>query len=163
MSCSSQKIWSYKKDHRPFTPGQPVVLVGGCFDLFHYGHLAFLKAAKKPEGQKEFHLVIALESDEAILTYKKKSPIHCAKQRAEILAALYMVDEIVILPLMKGYEDYFEFVQSIRPQIIAVTEGDPQQKNKEKQMAILKGKVVVVTPLIDQLSSSRIARVLGIN
>ena len=49
-----------------------IVLVGGCFDLLHYGHIEFLKNAKK-QGE---YLIVALEPDEAIVNYKKRQPIH---------------------------------------------------------------------------------------
>ena len=46
-----------------------IVLVGGCFDLIHYGHLKFLEAAKE---QGDF-LIVALESDEFIKKHKREN------------------------------------------------------------------------------------------
>nr|WP_236682642.1 adenylyltransferase/cytidyltransferase family protein [Rickettsia felis] len=46
-----------------------IVLVGGCFDLLHYGHIEFLRKAKK-QGK---YLIVALEPDETIIKYKKTS------------------------------------------------------------------------------------------
>jgi len=43
-----------------------IVLVGGCFDLLHYGHVRFLEEAKKLGN----HLVVALESDENVRRVK---------------------------------------------------------------------------------------------
>lgn len=148
-----QKIWYWEAEESPVRYGR-VVLVGGCFDVFHYGHLSFLKAAKA-QGD---YLVLALESDETIKVYKKRTPIHTVEQRAEILATLSIVDEVVILPHLKGYNDYFRFVQSLHPDVIAVTEGDPQLANKQKQIESLGGKVVVVNTLIPVLSTTQILR-----
>ena len=44
-----------------------IVLVGGCFDLLHYDHMAFLRKAKK-HGK---YLIVALKLDETITKYKK--------------------------------------------------------------------------------------------
>lgn len=147
-----KKIWTYQKEERPFTPLGHVVLVGGCFDILHFGHLMFLQSSKN-QGD---HLVLALESDVAISIHKKRTPIHSIQQRAEILASLLFVDEVIILPPLKGYDDYFNLVQSIHPHVIAVTEGDPQIINKKRQMAQLGGRVVVVTPIVEGLSTSQI-------
>ncbi|MBI3620518.1 nucleotidyltransferase family protein, partial [Candidatus Roizmanbacteria bacterium] len=113
------------------------VLVGGCFDLVHYGHLQFLKKAKK-QGEV---LIICLESDEFIKRKKNKVSFHTQTQRAEILAAFHMVDVVVLLPFLSTDEEYFQVVQTVRPQIIAVTEGDSQLKNKQKQAALVGAEV----------------------
>lgn len=147
-----KKIWTYQKEERPFALEGNVVLVGGCFDILHFGHLTFLQSAKN-QGD---HLVVALESDAAISAHKKRKSIHSIQQRAEILASLLFVDEVIILPHLKGYDDYFSLVQLIHPHVIAVTEGDPQMTNKERQMAQLGGRVVVVTPVVQGLSTSKI-------
>ena len=128
------------------------VLVGGCFDIFHYGHFKFLSQAKK---QGNF-LIIALESDEFIKKNKRKEPIHNQKERAEILSSLNMVDLVIKLPLFSSYNDYFQMVKLIKPKIIAVTEGDSQIENKKKQAAIIGAQVKVVTNLIKNFSSTKI-------
>jgi FAD synthetase len=129
-----------------------IVLVGGCFDVFHYGHLKFLQAARS-HGDA---LVIALESDDSIQLRKKRTPVHTQKERAEILASLHMADVIIMLDLLKTDEDYFKLVRLIHPTVIAVTEGDGQIENKQKQAALVGGRVVVVTPLVKDLSTTKI-------
>jgi len=127
-----------------------VVLVGGCFDVLHYGHLKFLKAAKAI-GDK---LIVALEPDTSIQIYKKRSPIHTAGQRAEILASLSFVDEVMILPSMQGDRAYLQLVQDVHPAFIAVTAGDPQLANKQKQAALVGAQVTVVTALLAEFSTT---------
>jgi len=128
------------------------VLVGGCFDLIHYGHIVFLNEAKK----KGDYLVVALESDENIKKYKGADrPIHTQKERAEMLESMKMVDEIIELPEMKNNNDYFNLVQKVKPSVIAVTENDPQLLNKKKQAELIGAKVIVVTKRINSLSTSR--------
>lgn len=127
------------------------VLVGGCFDLLHYGHLCFLKGASE-HGP----VIVALESDESIQMSKKSSPIHTQRQRAEILSELKCVSQVICLPVLKTYEEYLELVQTIKPAFLAVTEGDAQLENKKRQAEIVGAKVIVVNSLIDGLSSSLI-------
>lgn len=128
------------------------VLVGGCFDLIHYGHLQFLKKAKESGD----FLIVCLESDEFIKKTKRNEPIHSQEERAEILASMNFIDLVVNLPYLKTSEQYFEMVSLIKPKIIAVTEGDTQLLNKKKQAEKIGSKVVVVTPLLKKYSTRKI-------
>jgi len=132
------------------------VLVGGCFDLIHFGHLQFLEKARALGD----YLVVALEPDEFIRKHKQREPIHTQSQRARILRALRMVDEVIELPLLT-HDKYFELVRVVRPQLIAVTEGDPQLANKQQQALSIGAKVIEVTPIIKNLSTKKIIAKLG--
>lgn len=149
-----QKIISFSKISSiiKFFKDKKTVLVGGCFDIFHYGHLKFLMKAKK-EGDL---LIVALESDEFIKRKKNRQPIHNQKQRAEILSSIIFVDLIILLPYLSSDDDYFNLVRKIKPKVIAVTAGDPQIKNKKRQAKIIKSKVKIVTPFIKNFSSTKI-------
>ena len=129
-----------------------MVLVGGCFDLIHFGHLKFLKKARR---QGNF-LIIALESDAFIKKTKRKSPIHSQEERAKILASLNLVDVVVELPFFSKNEQYLEMVKIIKPKIIAVTSGDRQLANKKRQAAMVGAEVKIVTPLPKKYSTKRI-------
>ena len=129
-----------------------IVLVGGCFDIIHYGHLQFLEKAKM-SGDR---LIILLESDEFIKKTKRKEPIHSQEERAEILASMSFVDLVITLPYLSKSEQYFEMVNTIKPHIIAVTEGDSQLINKQKQAKEIGAKVLVVTPLLKKYSTRKI-------
>src|SRR3989338_6184443 len=78
------------------------ILVGGCFDLLHFGHINFLKDAKKYGD----YLIVALESDENVRRMKGDNrPIHTQVQRKQMLKALEYVDEVRMLQPMKTDED----------------------------------------------------------
>ncbi len=141
------KIISYhKRSVHKCSSNHNIVLVGGCFDLLHYGHLQFLRKARA-QGD---YLIVALEPDETILNYKKRHPIHNQRQRAENLSSLRFVDEVVVLPVLKGFDDYNQLVQDICPAVIAVTKNDPQIVNKRRQAQVVGAKVIEV---IDALAS----------
>jgi len=133
------------------------VLVGGCFDILHYGHICFLKEAKK----KGNYLTVALESDENTKRLKGPGrPIHSQKQRREILESLNFVDEVIELPEMKSDEDYKKLVMKIKPSVIAITKGDVMKKKKEKYALEIGAKLIEIkkTP---GFSSTKLARLMN--
>jgi len=135
-----------------------IVLVGGCFDLLHYGHISFLTQAKS-YGE---YLMVALESDENVRKSKGDSrPIHTQSQRKEMLQALSCVDEVIELPPMTKDEEYFAFIRKIRPAVIALTEGDPIL-NKKMEQAKQNGAEVVIIAKIHTPSTSQLAKLLGL-
>ena len=135
---------------RKMMGGKKTVLVGGCFDILHYGHLRFLSQAK----EKGEMLIVALESDTFIRKIKNKKPIHTQEQRAEILAHLNLVDMIILLPLFTE-KDYFDMVRVIHPHAIALTKGDPHLLEKSKQ-ALKVGASLVQIDFMKGYSSSYI-------
>lgn len=128
-----------------------IVLTGGCFDIFHYGHYDFLKRSKK-EGNV---LIVLLESDEFIRKNKKKEPFHNQEERAEILAALDMVDLVVKLPMMKSDLAYDELIKIISPSVIALTQADPKENEKQRQAELVGAKLIKMS-LINKFSSTKI-------
>ncbi len=145
-------FYSQVKTYKRFFVNKKVVLVGGCFEIIHYGHFKFLEKAKK-EGD---FLIVALESDEFISKKKLRKPIHNQDQRAEMLSNLKSVDLIIKLPYFSQDDDYFNLVKLIKPTVIAVTKGDPQIKNKKKQAKSIKAKVKIVVPLFKNFSTTKI-------
>ena len=147
-----KKIIKYQNFERKILPtDKQVVLAGGCFDILHYGHLSFLKKAKAVGG----FLIIALEPDDSI-QLKGRRPFHNQQERAEILAALEMVDLVLLLPVFKNDADYLELVKTIKPQIIAVSEKDINYQKKAKQAQEIGIEIKIVIPLLDKFSSSRL-------
>ena len=141
-----------------FFEKKKTVLVGGCFDLIHFGHLKFLEKAKE---QGDF-LIVALESDEFIKKHKKKQPVHQQSERAEILSNLNMIDLILLLPLFKTNNDYFDLVKKVSPRIIAVTVGDQQLENKKKQAIEIGAEVKEVVTNLKNFSTRNIAKVFNL-
>lgn len=129
------------------------VLVGGCFDLLHYGHIVFLNKAKE-QGDL---LVIALESDQS-LKKKRLAIIHNQQQRAEILASLNMINLVIKLPFFSSDKEYFKLVKQIHPKIIATTESDEQITNKRKQANLVGAEVRIVTSRLAEFSSSKLIK-----
>lgn len=73
--------------------GRTVVWTNGVFDVLHAGHLASLRAARA-HGDL---LVVGINADETVRAAKGPSrPIFPAHERAEMLAALEVVDHVVV-------------------------------------------------------------------
>ena len=65
----------------------------GTFDMFHIGHLNLLNHAKE---QCEY-LIVGINSDTLVEAYKNKTPIINAKERAEIVGNIKVVDCSIIV------------------------------------------------------------------
>ncbi|MBI3385586.1 adenylyltransferase/cytidyltransferase family protein [Candidatus Gottesmanbacteria bacterium] len=135
-----------------------IVLVGGCFDFLHFGHISFLKKAKE-QGD---YLVVALESDESVRRMKGETrPIHTQQQRKKMLESLRCVDEVIALAPTHGDRDYYELVRKVKPSVIAITQGDPH-KFKKKEQADEVGATLLEIPYIHTPSTSQLAKLLGL-
>jgi rfaE bifunctional protein nucleotidyltransferase chain/domain len=96
--------------------GLEIVFTNGCFDLVHFGHVAYLAEAAA-QGQK---LVLGLNSDASVARLKgAHRPIKDQKNRSHLLASLEMVDLVVLFE-----EDTpLELIQTIQPDVL-VKGGD---------------------------------------
>jgi rfaE bifunctional protein nucleotidyltransferase chain/domain len=73
--------------------GKCIVFTNGCFDLIHPGHVRYLRAAK----QLGDVLVVGVNSDRSVRRLKgRHRPVVAEAARAEVLAALAMVDFVTV-------------------------------------------------------------------
>jgi FAD synthetase len=134
-----------------------IVLLGGCFDILHSGHIIFLEEAKK---QADI-LIVLLESDETIAASKgPKRPINSQSDRAKILSALEVVDYVILLKPDMDNKAYDDLVIEIKPAIIATTSGDINRHHKERQAELVRAKVIDVTTPITDKSTTRLIHML---
>ncbi len=69
-----------------------VIYVDGTFDLLHPGHLSFLRKARLLGCRK---LIAGVISDDNVASYKRR-PILSLQERAKMVEALSVVDDVVI-------------------------------------------------------------------
>ena len=75
--------------------GRTVAFANGGFDLLHVGHIRYLDAAAAEADR----LIVAINDDESVARLKGPDrPILSAADRAELVAALRVVDYVVIFP-----------------------------------------------------------------
>jgi rfaE bifunctional protein nucleotidyltransferase chain/domain len=95
--------------------GKKIVFTNGCFDIIHKGHIRYLRQARKMGDV----LIVGLNSDRSVALIKPGRPINSEKDRAEVLAALYMVDYVTIFDEKTPYK----LIRSLRPDVL-VKGGD---------------------------------------
>ena len=66
-----------------------IIYADMCADLFHFGHVNFIKQCKN--YKKNAHLIIGILSDEDIKSYKRL-PICTLKERVGVVKACKYVD-----------------------------------------------------------------------
>lgn len=130
-----------------------IVLVGGCFDVVHPGHIGFLQKAKKAGDI----LIVLLESDQSVRALKGKDrPVHSQSMRAKVLSALEAVDLCLLLPATISEQIYDQIIDQIKPDIIAVTRGYANIKYHRRAAKMIGARFVYVTDMIGNFSTSRI-------
>ena len=131
-----------------------ILYTGGTFDLFHYGHMNFLKKCNNISDK----VVVSLNTDEFIKSYKGKAPIMSYKEREQALKNFGIVDEIV--PNISG-EDSKPTILMVKPNIIAI--GDDwckkdyyQQMNFTQEWLDNNNIVLVYIPYTRGISSTEL-------
>jgi rfaE bifunctional protein nucleotidyltransferase chain/domain len=90
--------------------GRTVALANGVFDLFHVGHLRYLQGAKALADL----LVVAVNSDASTQALKGPGrPVVPQDERAEIVAGLACVDQVVIF----DDPDVRRVLRALKPQV----------------------------------------------
>jgi rfaE bifunctional protein nucleotidyltransferase chain/domain len=91
--------------------GKTIVFTNGCFDLIHAGHVKYLsKAADLGEV-----LILGLNSDASVKKIKgEKRPVIHQEQRACVVAALQMVDYVVLFDA----PDPLELIETVCPDVL---------------------------------------------
>jgi len=75
--------------------GRTVAFANGCFDVLHVGHSRYL-AGSREQGDR---LIVAINDDGSVRALKGADrPILPAATRAELVAALRVVDYVVVFP-----------------------------------------------------------------
>lgn len=96
--------------------GREIVFTNGCFDILHYGHIHYLADARAL-GDK---LIVGLNSGDSVRRLKgEKRPINDENTRSHLLAALEMVDLVVIF----DEDTPLELILAVKPDLL-VKGGD---------------------------------------
>lgn len=93
-----------------------IVYTGGTFDLLHSGHVALLAACRQLAGPGG-RVVVALNRDAFVASYKDRMPVMAYDERATVLAAMRHVDEVVP---NAGGTDSRPTIEAVRPDVIAI-------------------------------------------
>ncbi len=88
-----------------------IVFTNGCFDILHLGHIKYLEKAKSLGDI----LIIGLNSDRSVSVLKgDERPINSQNDRAYLLAAIEVVDHVVIF----DEDTPYNLIKIIQPNIL---------------------------------------------
>lgn len=122
----------------------------GVYDMFHVGHLNILRRAKRECD----YLVVGVVSDERAAAVKGRLPVIPFEERAELVSALDLVDEVVI----DDSVDKTEMWHRVRFDVIFKGDdwrGTPKGLALEHGMALV-GARVSYFPYTQHISSTKL-------
>ena len=130
--------------------GLRVVWTNGAFDLLHVGHVRSLEAARALGDL----LVVGVNSDESVRGLKGDGrPLVPAEQRAEILAALAVVDRVVVFdePTPEAA------LERLRPDVHTKGADYTDRELPERAVVESYGGVVELLPFVPGISTTELA------
>jgi len=107
-----------------------IVYTGGTFDMFHRGHVAFLKKCREVAGISGL-VVVSLNEDEFIEKFKNRKPVCSYDERYDVVAACRYVDRVI--PNFGG-PDSKPAILTIMPTIIAIGSDWAPPRDYHSQM-----------------------------
>ncbi|KAF5838627.1 cytidyltransferase-related domain-containing protein [Dunaliella salina] len=123
------------------------VFVSGCYDILHGGHVQFFEQAKALGD----HLTVCFAGDASLKKHKRPRPSLPQEHKQNLIAALRMVDEVVIgddLEAPHGL-DFRQHFLRIKPQLLVVTEDDKYESVKKDLCAQVGAQYVVLPKTLE--------------
>lgn len=130
--------WQQARQWRASLVKQSLVFTNGVFDLLHPGHVDVLVGARR-QGDA---LVVGLNSDASVKRLKgPERPVRSESERAYVLAALAMVDAVVVFE----QDTPLELIKALEPDVL-VKGGDYTEDDVvgAKEVRSMGGRVVIV-------------------
>ncbi len=129
--------------------GFKVGFTNGCFDILHIGHLSILSFARQNSGK----LIVAVNSDASVRRLKEAGrPINQESDRAMVLAALSVVDAVVVF----DEDTPLQLIERIDPDVL-IKGGDYTVDTIVGSSHVLaRGGQVLTCPLIPGRSTTRV-------
>jgi D-beta-D-heptose 7-phosphate kinase/D-beta-D-heptose 1-phosphate adenosyltransferase len=127
--------------------GKTVSFSNGCFDILHEGHIFSLSQAAKEAD----YLIVGLNSDSSTKKLKGPSrPINHEKSRALLLAALVIVDAVVIF----DEDTPRELITAIMPDVLAKGGDYTVDQIAGSKEVLANGGWVVINPIVEGFSTT---------
>jgi D-beta-D-heptose 7-phosphate kinase/D-beta-D-heptose 1-phosphate adenosyltransferase len=129
--------------------GRRVVFTNGVFDLLHPGHSRYLRQARLLGDA----LMVGVNSDRSVRSNKGDGrPINGEAERAEVLAAVDVVDAVVVF----DEETPHDLIAAIQPDVLVKGADWPEDGIVGRDIVEARGGVVVRVPVEPGHSTSSI-------
>jgi D-beta-D-heptose 7-phosphate kinase/D-beta-D-heptose 1-phosphate adenosyltransferase len=129
--------------------GKKIVFTNGCFDLLHRGHLHTLRQAKDCGDI----LIVAINSDRSVQGLKGAGrPIFSQGDRVELIAAMEVVDYVVLF----DQADPYELIAALSPDVLAKGGDWSADKIIGADIVERRGGKVAVIPYLKGFSTTEI-------
>jgi len=133
------------------------VFVSGCYDILHAGHVQFFREAKALGD----HLTVCFASAEVLWIHKQRRSSLPDEHKRALIAAMSMVDDVVI---GEGHDEGIDFKEHflrLKPDILAVTDDDKYGPLKRELCAQVGAKYLLMPktpPQFAPISTTQIVR-----
>jgi D-glycero-beta-D-manno-heptose 1-phosphate adenylyltransferase len=128
-----------------------VAFTNGVFDILHPGHIFSLSQA----AQEADYLIVGLNSDESVRRLKGKDrPINHQESRSLILAALLMVDAVVVF----DEDTPLELINAVQPDVLIKGGDYTIEQIVGAKEVIANGGRVVINPIVEGYSTTEMIR-----
>lgn len=133
------------------------VFVSGCYDILHAGHVQFFREARALGD----HLTVCFASNEVLWHHKQRRSSLPDEHKQALIAALDMVDEVVVGTGLDEGIDFREHFLRLKPDVLAVTDDDKYGPLKRALCAEVGARYVVMPktpPRFQPISTTQIVR-----
>lgn len=129
--------------------GKTIAFTNGVFDILHKGHIVSLSTAAKEADI----LIVGLNADSSVKRLKGETrPVNNNESRSIVLAALLMVDAVVLFE-----EDTpLELIKTILPDVIIKGGDYTVEQIVGAKEVIANGGRVVINPILEGFSTTSI-------
>jgi rfaE bifunctional protein nucleotidyltransferase chain/domain len=130
--------------------GRTVVFTNGVFDILHPGHVRYLADARACGDA----LIVGINSDRSVRALDKgpERPVYPERERAEIVAALRVVDAVVIF----DDETPLSIITALQPDVLVKGADWAADAIVGREVLEARGGRVVRIPLAEGYSTSSI-------
>lgn len=133
--------------------GFKVGFTNGCFDILHVGHLAILCFSRQNCGR----LIVAVNSDASVKRLKEAGrPINSESDRAMVLAALSVVDAVVVF----DEDTPLQMIEQLNPEVLIKGADYSIDKIVGSSHVLSYGGKVLTCALIPGKSTTHVVNVL---
>lgn len=145
LETACDMVANWKRD------GQSVGFTNGCFDIMHAGHISLLLDARARCDK----LIVGLNTDASVSGLKGPTrPVNAEMDRAQILAALSMVDGVVLF----NEETPIKLIEALQPDVLMKGADYTKEQVVGWQLVESYGGRVELIPLKDGYSTTNIIK-----